>query len=211
MVVGKRRTRGRMPSGGNGTAYEISRRIVTVVESLSLAVEHWMAAPVTITRVAAFNFKSVAVCDVPLGPLAVVVGRNGAGKSNFLDVLRFTADALHLSLDRALHERGGFGEVCRRAAVPVEHFGIRLEFLIAGSSGLVCVHHRRTSGRQLRSAARGVPGQLRAKRGGSVLPGGEWPLRCYVAHVSTGDRQRLALSGTCCQRSGVSPGIPSAV
>ncbi|MDE2893076.1 MAG: AAA family ATPase, partial [Chloroflexota bacterium] len=59
-----------------------------------------------IARVAALNFKSVAACDVPLGPLAVVVGRNGAGKSNFLDVLRFTADALHLSLDRALRERG---------------------------------------------------------------------------------------------------------
>ena len=94
-----------------------------------------MTEPVTITRVAALNFKSVAACDVPLGPLAVVVGRNGAGKSNFLDVLRFTADALHLSLDRALRERGGFGEVCRRAAVPVEHFGIRLDFWLTEASG----------------------------------------------------------------------------
>ena len=98
------------------------------MESLSLAVEHSMAEPDTITRVVALNYKSVAACDVALGSLAVVVGRNGAGKSNFLDILRFTADALHLSLDRALHERGGFGEVCHRAAGAVEHFGIRLEF-----------------------------------------------------------------------------------
>ena len=94
-----------------------------------------MTEPVTITRVAALNYKSVAACDVALGPLAVVVGRNGAGKSNFLDVLRFTADALHLSLDRALRERGGFGEVCHRAAGAVEHFGIRLEFRLAEVRG----------------------------------------------------------------------------
>ena len=94
-----------------------------------------MTEPVTITRVAALNYKSVAACDVPLGPLAVVVGRNGAGKSNFLDVLRFTADALHLSLDRALRERGGFGEVCHRAAGAVEHFGIRLEFRLTEGRG----------------------------------------------------------------------------
>ena len=94
-----------------------------------------MTDPITIARVAALNFKSVAACDVPLGSLAVVVGRNGAGKSNFLDVLRFTADALHLSLDRALRERGGFGEVCRRATVPVDHFGIRLDFWLTEARG----------------------------------------------------------------------------
>ena len=94
-----------------------------------------MTEPVTITRVTALNFRSIAACDVPLGPLAVVVGRNGAGKSNFLDVLRFTADALHLSLDGALRERGGFAEVCRRAAVPVDHFGIRLDFWLTEARG----------------------------------------------------------------------------
>ena len=52
------------------------------------------------------------------------------GRAIFVDILRFTADALHPSLDRALRERGGFGEVCRRAAVPVVHFGIRLDFLL---------------------------------------------------------------------------------
>ncbi len=94
-----------------------------------------MTETVTITQVAALNYRSVAACDVALGPLAVVVGRNGAGKSNFLDALRFTTDALHLSLDRALRERGGFGEVCRRAAVPVDHFGIRLGFCLTEGRG----------------------------------------------------------------------------
>ena len=30
------------------------------------------------------NFKSIETCRVELGPLTVLVGRNGSGKSNFL-------------------------------------------------------------------------------------------------------------------------------
>jgi recombinational DNA repair ATPase RecF len=40
------------------------------------------------------NYKSIARCDVSLGPLTVLVGPNGSGKSNFVDGLRFVADAL---------------------------------------------------------------------------------------------------------------------
>ena len=43
----------------------------------------------TISRVRIENYKSIARCDVRLGPLTFLVGRNGAGKSNFLDALRF--------------------------------------------------------------------------------------------------------------------------
>ncbi|MGH9412676.1 MAG: AAA family ATPase [Terriglobales bacterium] len=42
-----------------------------------------------------------------------IVGRNGSGKSNFLDSLRFIADALNSSLDKALDARGGHAEVLR--------------------------------------------------------------------------------------------------
>ncbi|MCH7517165.1 MAG: AAA family ATPase, partial [Bacteroidetes bacterium] len=35
------------------------------------------------------NFRSIGKCDVLLGDLTVLVGRNGAGKSNFLDAMRF--------------------------------------------------------------------------------------------------------------------------
>ena len=59
-----------------------------------------------ITRVALRNYKSIASCDVQLRPLMFLVGPNGAGKSNFLDALRFVADALNLSLDHAIRDRG---------------------------------------------------------------------------------------------------------
>ncbi len=89
----------------------------------------------TITRVALRNYRSIAACDVALGPLAIVVGRNAAGKSNFLDALRFTAEALHVSLDHAVRERGGFAEVCHRAATQRRHFGIRLDFRLTDAAG----------------------------------------------------------------------------
>ena len=82
----------------------------------------------TITRVALRNYKSIAACDVELAPLAILVGANGAGKSNFLDALRFTAHALRFSLDHALRERGGINEVRRRSRGHPNHFGVRLDF-----------------------------------------------------------------------------------
>ena len=54
-----------------------------------------------ITRVALQNFLSFAECDVSLGRLTFLVGRNGSGKSNFLDALRFVAESLHHSINRA--------------------------------------------------------------------------------------------------------------
>ncbi|MCY4452121.1 MAG: AAA family ATPase [Immundisolibacterales bacterium] len=69
----------------------------------------------TITRVALRNYKSIATCNVSLAPLTILVGQNGAGKSNFLDALRFTAQALRFSLDHAVRERGGINEVRRRS------------------------------------------------------------------------------------------------
>ena len=81
----------------------------------------------TITRVALRNYMSVAKCDVRLDPLTLLVGPNGAGKSNFLDALRFTSQALRFSLDHALRERNGIGDVRRRSRGHPNHFGIRLE------------------------------------------------------------------------------------
>ncbi len=45
-------------------------------------------------RVVLKNYKSIAFCDVSLGPLVFLVGPNGAGKSNFVDALRFVGDGL---------------------------------------------------------------------------------------------------------------------
>lgn len=89
-----------------------------------------------ITRVVLKNYKSIAACDVQLGPLTFLVGRNGSGKSNFLDALRFVADALNSSLDHAIRDRGGINDVRRRSRGHPNHFSIRLEFALPeGSTG----------------------------------------------------------------------------
>ncbi len=79
-------------------------------------------------RVKLKNYKSIAACDVALGPLTFLVGPNGSGKSNFLDALRLVRDALRTSLEHALRDRGGVNEVRRRSSGHPTHFGIRLEF-----------------------------------------------------------------------------------
>ena len=88
-----------------------------------------------VRRVLIENYRSIAACDVTLGPLTFLVGPNGAGKSNFLDALRFVADSLRGSVDHALRDRGGIGEVRRRSAGHPTHFGVRLFVDIDGVRG----------------------------------------------------------------------------
>ncbi len=61
------------------------------------------------------NYRSLGDVEVDLSDLTVLVGANGTGKSNFLDVFRFVSDALTRGLDSALlaHDRGGIGRLRR--------------------------------------------------------------------------------------------------
>ncbi len=89
-----------------------------------------------LTRVVLRNYKSIATCDVALGPLTYLIGPNGSGKSNFVDALHLVRDALSGSLDNAINERGGLSEVRRRSSGHPNHFGMRLEFRLRdGRSG----------------------------------------------------------------------------
>lgn len=87
-----------------------------------------MGSKIFIRRVALRSYKSIAQCSVSLGALNYFVGQNGAGKSNFIDALRFVSDSLNKSLDHALRDRGGIDEVRRRSGGHPNSFGIRLVF-----------------------------------------------------------------------------------
>ena len=89
-----------------------------------------MHKPPFIHRVKLRNYKSIARCDVGLGPLAILVGPNGSGKSNFLDALALTRGALDATLDHALRERGGINEVRRRSGGHPSNFAIALHFTL---------------------------------------------------------------------------------
>lgn len=81
-------------------------------------------------RVAIRNYKSVGSCRVELGALTILVGRNGAGKSNFLDALRFVTDGLRTSLDHAIKSRGGIDDVRRRSTGHPRNFAIEIELVL---------------------------------------------------------------------------------
>lgn len=90
-----------------------------------------MAPNVFLSRVVLSNYRSIRSADVRLGPLTYLVGRNGAGKSNFLDALRLVSEALNGSLEQALRDRGGIHGVVRRSDEPGKHLGIRLEMQLS--------------------------------------------------------------------------------
>lgn len=81
-------------------------------------------------RVRIKDYKSIATCDVAIAPLTILVGRNGAGKSNFLDALRFVADSLQTTLDHAMKARGGIEAVRRISTGHPRNFAIELDITL---------------------------------------------------------------------------------
>jgi predicted ATPase len=80
-----------------------------------------------VRRVRLSNYRSIATCDVALGPLVFLVGRNGSGKSNFLDALHLVADGLRETLDFALERRGGIAEIRKRSKTRPCDVSVELE------------------------------------------------------------------------------------
>ena len=76
-----------------------------------------MASVPFLRRVRLKNYKSIGDCDVELGRFTILVGRNGSGKSNFLDALAFVSDALNTTVREAAEKRHGMHSVVHRAAL----------------------------------------------------------------------------------------------
>jgi len=66
-----------------------------------------------IKKVWAKNYRSLADVQVDLDPVTILVGHNGSGKSNLVDVLRFIYDSLRLGLDSAIINRSGMSTLRR--------------------------------------------------------------------------------------------------
>jgi predicted ATPase len=83
-----------------------------------------------ISRLRLKNYKSIAYCDVRLGPLSILVGPNGSGKSNFLDALEFLCQAVATSPNQALEERGGLESVLRQVPETSGSLSIGVEVVL---------------------------------------------------------------------------------
>ncbi|WP_179281832.1 AAA family ATPase [Streptosporangium subroseum] len=93
------------------------------------------------------DYKSIASCEVVFTPLLVLLGPNGTGKSNFVDALRFVADALESTPADAVAKRGGLDEVFRRVPEPVDRFTVYLELVIEAAGQPTPVEYGFTIGR----------------------------------------------------------------
>jgi predicted ATPase len=83
-----------------------------------------------ISRVRLKNYKSIAECDVRLGPLTILVGPNGSGKSNFLDALAFLSRAVATSPAEAIDTHGGLSGILRRVPDQASSFSIAIDVAI---------------------------------------------------------------------------------
>lgn len=73
------------------------------------------------------HYKSLGNIDLnDIQPITVLVGCNGAGKSNITDVLRFLRDAVGQGLDHAVSTRGGISLI--RQYSPSKPYRITFEF-----------------------------------------------------------------------------------
>src|SRR5260370_17089496 len=85
--------------------------------------------PAFLRRVRISGYKSIAYCDVELQPFTILVGRNGSGKSNFLDALVFLRDASARDVAEAVKFHGGReGILCRTASKEVVSIAIPVPF-----------------------------------------------------------------------------------
>jgi predicted ATPase len=72
--------------------------------------------PPIIERLRVKNYRSLADVDIDLGSMTVFVGKNGSGKSNIVDVLRFVRDAITHGLDVAISNQRGVNSFRRWSA-----------------------------------------------------------------------------------------------
>lgn len=120
---------GSVRARGNGAAGLIERchAIRAGMTNEGKKQAHWRWVGPTVRRVRLSSWRNIAECDLRLAPLTVIVGRNGAGKSNFLDAFAFVAEALGNSVDAAVASRGGIEAVRRRSQGHPRSLAIKLE------------------------------------------------------------------------------------
>lgn len=90
------------------------------------------------------NYRSLADVTVDFETLTVLVGLNGSGKSNLVDVLRFVTEALTRGLDAAILRRHGMSAL-RRWSGKGRRPDLEIE-LRASHNGYLTAHYQLTLG-----------------------------------------------------------------
>lgn len=81
-----------------------------------------------ITRIKVSNFKSFKELDIELDKFNVVIGSNGSGKSNFVQIIQFLKDISEQGLDNAISLQGGEEHLRNVVVGSSEELAIQVNF-----------------------------------------------------------------------------------
>ena len=127
-------------------------------------------SPLRIQRAILNNWRNFVYADVALGQRMFFIGPNAAGKSNFLDVLRFLQDIVVIGggLEEAIRKRGGVSDLRCLAARRFPNVGITIE--LATDDLEVCWRYELEFGEEKsRKAARPLVQKERVEKNGRVM------------------------------------------
>ncbi len=82
----------------------------------------------TIRNIEIRGFKSIASLDLKLKPINVIIGANGSGKPNFLDVFRFLRKIRFSELGDYVKAAGGADRILHFGSKTTEQIDLRLSF-----------------------------------------------------------------------------------
>ncbi len=74
------------------------------------------------------GFKSIRELDFEFRPLNVLIGANGAGKSNFLEFFRFVSEIMNRRLQRYTRFHGGADRILYHGNENAERISFALNF-----------------------------------------------------------------------------------
>jgi predicted ATPase len=81
------------------------------------------------------GYKSIAECDLKLNKLNVLIGANGAGKSNFISVFRLLNNLIRKNLQIFVGKEGGADNLLHFGRARTEEIRLELSF---GKNGYAC-------------------------------------------------------------------------
>jgi hypothetical protein len=102
-----------------------------------------------ITRLRLKRFRSLLWADIPLTNPLFIVGKNGAGKSNFLKALEFLSSCVSLPLESVFQLNGGLETMRFRTGGRSRpgNFGMRVDFTLpSGDKGWYAFEIRAMTG-----------------------------------------------------------------
>ncbi|WP_248800986.1 AAA family ATPase [Pseudomonas sp. MWU13-2105] len=85
-------------------------------------------APKLLSRLVLRGYKSIAECDIELGKMNVLIGANGAGKSNFIGFFRLINRLLDEKLQVSVGVAGGPDALLHFGRKKTEHLSAHLYF-----------------------------------------------------------------------------------